>query len=98
MNMEIVKTVPPKKTKEKKYMFVCKTCKKDTNGFNYSKTTFIAEYPKDFFICVSPREYCECPVCGELHYRSSSARLRYLWYEYVKKKIYDENIERQKKY
>lgn len=83
--MKIVKTVPPKKTKEKKYMFVCKTCKRDKNGFNYGKTTFIAEYPKDFFTCVSPRKYCKCPVCGELHNRNTSARLRYLWYEYVKK-------------
>ena len=47
--MEIVKTIPPKKTKSKKYMFVCKTCKKEENGFNYSKTTFIADYPDDFF-------------------------------------------------
>ena len=84
--MEIVKTVPPKKTKEKKYMFVCKTCKRDENGFNYSKTTFIAEYPKDFFRCVSHLEYCHCPVCGEWHSRSLSARLRYLWSEFVKDK------------
>ena len=50
--MEIVKTVPPKNTKSKKYMFVCKTCKKEENGFNYSKTTFVADYPNDFFLCV----------------------------------------------
>ena len=80
--MKIVKTVPAKKTKEKKYMFVCKTCKRDENGFNYSKTTFIAEYPKDFF---TGGEYCTCPVCGKLHNRCLSARVCYLWYEYVKK-------------
>ena len=83
--MEIVKTVPPKKAKEKKYMFVCKNCKRDDNGFNYSKTVFIAEYPKDFFTCISPRKYCKCPVSGELHHKSTSARLRYLWHEYIKK-------------
>lgn len=80
--MKIVKTVPPKKTKEKKYMFICKTCEMDKNGLNYSKTTFIAEYPKDFF---THGEFCKCPVCGKLYNRSLSARLRYLWYEYVKK-------------
>lgn len=79
--MEIVKTVPPKKTKSKKYMFVCKTCQREENGFNYSKTTFVANYPNDFFMCISPREYCECPLCGALHERSIGARLRYLWYE-----------------
>ena len=83
--MEKVKTVPPKKTKSKKYMFVCNTCKKEENGFNYSKTTFIADYPNDFFSCVSPREYCKCPLCGELHARSMVARLRYLWYEHKNK-------------
>ena len=79
--MEIVKTVPPKKTKSKKYMFVCKTCKREKNGFNYSKTTFVADYPNDFFTSVSPRQYCSCPLCGTLHERSILARLRYIWYE-----------------
>lgn len=83
--MEIVKTVPPKKTKNKKYMFVCKTCKKEENGFNYSKTTFVADYPNDFRTSITPREYCECPLCGTLHYRSALARLRYIWYESKKK-------------
>lgn len=83
--MEIVKTVPPKKTKSKKYMFVCKTCKKEENGFNYSKTTFVADYPNDFFLCVSPREYCKCPLCGTLHARNIIARLRYIWYEHKNK-------------
>jgi hypothetical protein len=83
--MEIVKTVPPKETKSKKYMFVCKTCKKEENGFNYSKTTFVADYPNDFFSCVSPREYCNCPVYGALHGRSIVARLRYIWYEHKNK-------------
>lgn len=84
--MEIVKTVNPKKTKSEKYMFVCKTCKMDdTGGFNYSKTVFIAEYPKDFFTCISPRKYCKCPVCGTLHERSILARLRYVWYEHKNK-------------
>ena len=82
--MEIVKTVPPKKTKNKKYMLVCKTCKREKNGFNYSKTTFIADYPNDFFSGIT-REYCSCPLCGELHERSIVARLRYLWYEYKNK-------------
>ena len=79
--MKIVQTVLPLKTKEKKYMFVCKTCQKEANGFNYSKTKFIADYPDDFFSCVSSREYCKCPVCGTLHSTSIIARLRYLWYE-----------------
>lgn len=79
--MEIVQKTPPKKTKAKKYMFVCRTCEKDKNGFNYSKTKFIANYPDDFFTSVSPREYCECPVCGSFHYRNFGARLRYLMYE-----------------
>lgn len=83
--MEIVKTVPPKKTESKKYMFVCKTCKREENGFNYSKTTFVADYPDDFFSCVSPREYCKCPLCGTLHERSIVARLRYIWYEHKNK-------------
>jgi len=83
--MEIVKTVPPKETKSKKYMFVCKTCKKEENGFNYSKTTFVADYPNDFFLCVSPRKYCKCPLCGALHERSILARLRYIWYEHKNK-------------
>lgn len=83
--MEIVKTVPPKKTKSKKYMFVCKTCKKEENGFNYSKTIFVADYPNDFFSCVSPRKYCKCPLCGSLHERNILARLRYLWYEHKNK-------------
>lgn len=83
--MEIVKTVPPKKTKNKKYMFVCKTCKREENGFNYSKTTFVADYPNDFFSCVSPREYCNCPVCGAFHERSVIARLRYIWHEHKNK-------------
>jgi hypothetical protein len=83
--MEIVKTVTPKKTKSKKYMFVCKTCKREENGFNYSKTIFVADYPTDFFSCVSPREYCRCPLCGALHERSILARLRYLWYEHKNK-------------
>lgn len=83
--MEIVKTVPPKKTKSKKYMFVCKTCKKEENGFNYSKTTFVADYPNDFFSYVSPRKYCKCPLCGSLHERSILARLRYIWYEHKNK-------------
>ena len=83
--MEIVKTVPPKKTKSKKYMFVCKTCMKEENGFNYTKTVFVADYPDDFLSCISPTEYCKCPLCGSLHERSISARLRYLWYEHNKK-------------
>lgn len=83
--MKIVKTVPPKETKNKKYMFVCKTCKKEENGFNYSKTTFVADYPNDFFLCVSPREYCKCPLCGTLHERSIIARLRYIWYRHKNK-------------
>lgn len=83
--MEIVKTVPPKKAKNKKYMFVCKTCEREENGFNYSKTTFVADYPNDFFSCVSPREYCNCPVCGALHERSIIARLRYILYGHKNK-------------
>ena len=78
--MEIVTTIPPKKTKEKKYMFICRTCQREENGFNYSKTTFVAGYPKDFFSLVSPNEYCKCPLCGSLHKRSITARLRYLWH------------------
>ena len=78
--MEIVQTIPPKKTKEKKYMFVCRTCKKEKNGFNYSKTKFIANYPEDFFTSISPREYCKCPLCESFHYRNFLARLRYLMY------------------
>lgn len=63
-------------------MFVCKTCKiDDTVGFKYSKTVFIAEYPKDFFT----RIYCKCPVRGTLHERSILARLRYVWYEHKNK-------------
>lgn len=79
--MEIVQIIHPKKTKKKKYMFVCETCRKDINGFNYSKTKFIANYPDDFFQSISPKEYCECPLCGSLHYRNFWARLRYLMYK-----------------
>lgn len=85
--MEIVKTVPPKKTKSKKYMFVCNTCKRDENGFNYSKTKFIADFPKDFFPGITRNGYCRCPVCSTLHYPNMYARLRYLWYEKFEKKI-----------
>lgn len=77
--MEIVSTTPPRKTEEKKYMFVCKTCQKEENGFNYSKTKFIADYPKDFFTGIT-MEYCKCPLCGSLHSKSIIARLRYLLY------------------
>ena len=72
-------------------MFVCKTCKKEENGFNYSKTTFVADYPddflscNDFLLCISPTEYCKCPLCGALHERTISARLRYILYEHKKK-------------
>ena len=78
--MKIVKTVPPKKTKSKKYMITCKTCQKEENGFNYSKTTFVADYPNDFFPLIC-HEYCRCPLCGTLLKRSVLARLRYLWYK-----------------
>ena len=81
--MKIVKKVPPKKTEEKKYMFVCRSCEREENGFNRGKTIFVADYPKDFEKFLSPSEYCECPVCGRLHYRSRLARLRYLWSEFV---------------
>ena len=80
--MEIVKTIPPKKTKEKKYMFVCKTCQREENGFNYGKTTFVADYPKDFSVSLTSQECCKCPACGTLHYRNRIAELRYLWYSH----------------
>ena len=85
--MEIIKSIPPKKTKEKKYMFVCKACKMEKEALNYRQTVFVAEYPKDFFVCISPREYCECPVCGTIHQRSLAARMRYLWNKKIKKTI-----------
>ena len=81
--MEIVSTVPPRKTKEKKYMYVCRTCQKGEGGFNYSKTSFIADYPSDFHVGLST-EYCCCPVCGSLHFKNVWARLRYLLYEWNK--------------
>lgn len=63
--MEIVQAIPPKKTKEKKYMFVCQTCKKEKNGFNYSKTKFIANYPDDFFYMRKPKRVLQVPFMRE---------------------------------
>lgn len=86
--MKIVQTVPPSKTKEKKYMFICKTCQKEENGFNYGKTKFIADYPNDFFEGYrTPNKYCECPICGNLYSKSIVARLRYLWYKIINQQL-----------
>lgn len=82
--MNVVSTKPAKPTKQKKYMYVCKTCQKDPKGFNYSSTTFIANYPEDFHTGLTALEYCFCPNCNMVHYASLRARLRYLFYEFKK--------------
>lgn len=77
--MKVVKEILPKETKPKHYMFTCKTCR-SYGGTSFSKTVFVAEYPKDFHPSLASGFYCVCPNCGTPHYNKLSARLRYLYY------------------